>query len=143
MMHTKCPIVSSHILNGEIKLTEERKFTPRKPSKLTTIRNLSVDTSGPIRIMGIVVDVSPGLAVVQDIYDDDVKKAGKIQVSVEQSLELKKKYLIIGEVTEKTTDDGKELRLNASLVHDIDTLDIALYKEVQDMEEKVTRTMSG
>lgn len=93
--------------------------------------------------MGIVVDASPGLAVVQDIYDDDVKKAGKIQVSVEGSLEMKKRYLFIGEVTEKTVDGGKELRLNASIAHDIDTLDVALYKEVQDMEEKVTRTMSG
>jgi hypothetical protein len=130
-------------LNGDTKLTEEKRFTPRKPSKLTTIRNLSADTSGPVRIMGIVVDASPGLAVVQDIYDDDVKKAGKIQVIVEESLELKKKYLIIGEVTEKTTDDGKELRLNASLAHDIDTLDVTLYKEVQDLEGKVTRTMSG
>ena len=92
--------------------------------------------------MGIVVDASPGLAVVQDIYDD-VKKARKIQVSIEGSLEVSKKYLFIGEVTEKTTDDGKELRLNATLVHDIDTLDMALYKEVQDMEGKVTRTMSG
>jgi len=92
--------------------------------------------------MGIVVDASPGLAVVQDIYDD-VKKAGKIQVSVEGSLELKKRYLFIGEVTEKTIDGGKELRLNASIAYDIDTLDVALYKEVRDMEEKVTRTMSG
>jgi len=123
-------------------LTEEKSFPRRKPSKLTTIRDLSPDTSGPVRIMGIVVDVSPGLAVVQDIYDD-VKKAGKIQVSVEQALELSKKYLFIGEVTEKTTDDGKELRLNALIAHDIDALDIALYKEVQDLEGKVTRTVSG
>ena len=93
--------------------------------------------------MGIVVDANPGLAVVQDIYDDDIKKAGKIQVSVEGSLELKKRYLFIGEVTEKTVDGGKELRLNASIAHDIDTLDVALYKEVQDLEGKVTRTMSG
>jgi hypothetical protein len=93
--------------------------------------------------MGIVVDSSPGLAVVQDIYDDDVKKAGKIQVSIEGSLELQKRYLFIGEVTEKTTDGEKELRLNALIAHDIDALDIALYKEVQDMEEKVTRTISG
>jgi len=124
-------------------LAEEKSFTRRKPSKLTIIRNLSSKTSGPVRIMGIVVDASPGLAVVQDIYDEDVKKAGKIQVSVEGSLELSKKYLLIGEVTEKTTDAGKELRLNVSLAHDIDALDIALYKEVQDMEEKVTRAMSG
>ena len=130
-------------MNGAIKLAEEKSFPRKKPSKLTTIRNLSADTSGPVRIMGIVVDSSPGFAVIQDIYDDDVKKAGKIQVSVEGSLELSKKYLLIGEVTEKTTDDGKELRLNVSLVHDIDNLDLALYKEVQDMEEKVTRTISG
>jgi len=130
------------ILHGAINLTEEKSFPRRKPSKLTTIRDLSPDTSGPVRIMGIVVDVSPGLAVVQDIYDD-VKKAGKIQVSVEQALELSKKYLFIGEVTEKTTDDGKELRLNALIAHDIDALDIALYKEVQDLEGKVTRTVSG
>lgn len=93
--------------------------------------------------MGIIVDASPGFAVIQDIYDDDIKKAGKIQVSVEGSLELKKRYLFIGEVTEKTVDGEKELRLNASIAHDIDTLDVALYKEVQDMEGKVTRTMSG
>ncbi|MFW9788882.1 MAG: hypothetical protein ACFFE2_05660 [Candidatus Thorarchaeota archaeon] len=123
-------------------MTEEKSFARRKPSKLTTIRNLSADTTGPVRIMGIVVDASPGLAVVQDVYDDDVKKAGKIQVSVEGSLELSKKYLFIGEVTEKKTDGGKELRLNASISHDIDSLDIELYKEVQDLEEKVTRTMS-
>ena len=92
--------------------------------------------------MGIVVDASPGLAVVQDIYDDDVKKAGKIQVIVEDLLELKKRYLFIGEVTEKIVDDGKELRLNASIAHDIDTLDVALFKEVRDMEGKVTKTMS-
>jgi hypothetical protein len=126
-----------------MELAEEKRFTRRKPSKLTTIRNLSPKTSGPVRIMGIVVDASPGLAVIQDIYDEDVKKAGKIQVSIEGSLELSKKYLLIGEVTEKTTDTGKELRLNVSLAHDIDALDIALYKEVQDLEEKVTRAMSG
>jgi len=124
-------------------LTEEKNFPRKKPSKLTTIRNLSADTSGPVRIMGIVVDASPGFAVIQDIYDDDIKKAGKIQVSVEGSLELKKRYLFIGEVTEKTVDGGKELRLNASIAHDIDTLDVALYKEVRDLEGKVTRTMSG
>ncbi|KXH76492.1 MAG: hypothetical protein AM326_02605 [Candidatus Thorarchaeota archaeon SMTZ-45] len=123
-------------------MIEEKSFPRRRPSKLTTIRKLSKDTNGPVRIMGIVVDASPGLAVVQDIYDEDVKNAGKIQVGVEGSLELSKKYMFIGEVTEKTTDGGKELRLNASIAHDIDTLDIALYKEIQDMEGKVTRTMS-
>lgn len=93
--------------------------------------------------MGIVVDSSPGLAVVQDIYDDDIKNAGKIQVSIEGSLELQKRYLFIGEITEKTTDGEKELRLNALIAHDIDSLDIALYKEVLNLEEKVTKAMSG
>lgn len=125
-------------------MTEEKSFVRRKPSKLTTIKDLSADTIGPVRIMGIVVDASPGAAVVQDIYDDDdVKKRGKIQVSIEGTLELSKKYLFIGEVTEKTTDNEKELRLNATIAHDIDRLDVALFKEVQEMEERVTRTMSG
>lgn len=123
-------------------MTEEKSYPRRKPSRLITIRELSPNTRDPVRIMGIVVDASPGLALVQDIYDD-VKKARKIQVSIEGPIEVSKKYLFIGEVTEKTTDDGIELRLNASIAHDIDTLDIALFKEVQDMEEKVTRTMSG
>ncbi|MFW9805752.1 MAG: hypothetical protein ACFFFK_03365 [Candidatus Thorarchaeota archaeon] len=123
-------------------MTEEKTFSRRKPSKLTTIRNLSSETSGPVRIMGIVVDASPGLVLVQDIYDDDVKKAGKIQVSIEGTLELQKRYLFIGEVTEKTGDEGKELRLNALLAYDIDDLNIPLYKEVQDIGEKVTKTMS-
>ncbi len=129
-------------MDGVVKVTEEKSFPRREPSKLTTIRKLSSDTRGPVRIMGIVVDASPGLVVVQDIYDEDVKNAGKIQVSVEESLEVSKKYMFIGEVTEKTIDTGKELRLNASIAHNIDTLDIALYKEVRDMEGKVTRTMS-
>ncbi|MFW9961969.1 MAG: hypothetical protein ACFFCX_00190 [Candidatus Sifarchaeia archaeon] len=123
-------------------MTEEKIFPRRKPSKLKTIRNLTADTSGPVRIMGIVVDASPGLVVVQDIYDDDVENAEKIQVSIEGSLELSKKYLFIGEVTEKTTDKGKELRLNSTIAHDIESLDMILYKEVQDLEGKVTRTMS-
>jgi hypothetical protein len=129
-------------LYGVTKLTEEKSFPRRKPSKLTTIRGLSSDITDPVRIMGIVVDVSPGLAVVQDIYDD-VKNAGKIQVSFEGSLELSKRYLFIGEVTEKTTESGKELRFNASLAHNIDKLDVALYREVREMEEKVTKAMSG
>ena len=106
------------------------------------IRDLSVKTTDPVRIMGIVVDSGPGFAVIQDIFDD-VKKAQKIQVTIEGTLEIKHKFLLIGEVTEKKVEDGKELRFNATIAHNIDTFDIALYKEALDLEEKVTDAMSG
>jgi hypothetical protein len=123
-------------------LAEEKGFSRRKPSKLMKIQDLSAKTTDPVRIMGIVVDSGPGFAVVQDIFDDG-KKKGKIMVSIEGELEIKRKVLIIGEVTEKKVEGGKELRLNASLAHNIDNLDLVLYKEALEMEEKVARTMSG
>jgi hypothetical protein len=123
-------------------LTEEKKFTRKKPSRLTTIRGISPESPGPVRILGIVVDSSPGSALVQDLYDEDIKKAGSIWISIEGTLEPKKKYLIIGEVTEKTDGDKKIPWLNATLAHDIDTLDITMYKEVLALEEKVTKAMS-
>jgi len=123
-------------------LTEEKKFIRKKPSRLTAIREISHSSRGPVRVLGIVVDSSPGSALVQDLYDEDVKKAGSIWVSVEGTLQLKKKYLIIGELTEKTDGQSKIPWLNATLVHDIDALDIALYKEVLDLEGKVTKRMS-
>lgn len=124
-------------------MTEEKKFTRRKASKLTTIRNISPSIDGPVRVLGIVVDSSPGAALVQDLYDSEVDKAGSIWISVEGTLELKKKYLIIGDVTIKTTKDKKEARLNATIVHDIDNLDIAMYKEILEMEDEVLKTMKG
>ena len=105
------------------------------------IRDLSAKTDHAVRVMGIVVDSGPGFAVIQDIFDD-VKKAKKIPVAFEEPLEIKHKYLIIGEVTEKKVEDGKELRLNATIAHNIDALDIALFKESLEMEEKVIRTMT-
>ncbi|MHA2358734.1 MAG: hypothetical protein ACXAB5_00535 [Candidatus Thorarchaeota archaeon] len=123
-------------------MTEEKSFPRRKPSKLLRIRDISANTTNPVRIMGIVVDSSPGFAVIQDIFDD-VKKAKKIQVSVEGTLEIKHKYMLIGEVTEKKIEGGKELRFNATIAHNIDTFDVALYKETLELEEKVTRTMSS
>ncbi|MFW9926029.1 MAG: hypothetical protein ACFFDM_04595 [Candidatus Thorarchaeota archaeon] len=123
-------------------MVEEKSYPHRKPSKLMRIRDLSTKTADPVRIMGIVVDSGPGFAIVQDIFDD-VKSAQKIQVSVEESLEIKHKYMLIGEVTEKTVEDGKELRLNVRLAHNIDTLDLELYKEVLEMDEQIIRAMSG
>ena len=124
-------------------MTEEKKYTRKKASKLTTIRDISPSIDGPIRVLGIVVDSSPGTALVQDLYDSEVDKAGSIWVSVEGTLEIKKKYLIIGDVTTKTTGKKKEARLNATIVHDIDALDIAMYKEILEMEDEVQKTMSG
>ena len=124
-------------------MTEEKKFSRRKAAKLTTIRNISPSIDGPVRVLGFVVDSSPGTALIQDLYDSDVEKAGSILVSVEGTLEVKKKYLIIGEVTTKTVDDSQEIRLNASIAHDVDTLDVAMYKEVVEMEDVVKKAMSG
>ena len=124
-------------------MTEEKKNLRKKASKLTTIRNISPSIDGPVRVLGIVVDSSLGTALIQDLYDSEVDKAGSIWVSVEGTLELKKKYLIIGEVTTKTSKDTKEARLNATIVHDIDNLDIEMYKEILEMEDEVQKTMSG
>jgi len=124
-------------------LTEEKKTPRKKASKLTTIRNISPSIDGPVRVLGIVVDSSPGAALVQDLYDSEVEKAGTIWVSVEGTLELKKKYLIIGDVTTKTVKKKKEARLNATIVHPIDTLNIEQYKEILEMEDKVLKAMSG
>jgi len=123
-------------------LTEEKKFIRRKAAKLTTIRNISPSIEGPIRVLGFVVDSSPGAALIQDLYDSEVEKRGRIWVSVEEKLEVEKKYLIIGEVTTKTTDGSEEVRLNASIAHEVDTLDIELYKEVLEMEDDVRTIMS-
>lgn len=124
-------------------MTEEKKFTRRKAAKLTTIRNISPSIEGPVRVLGIVVDSSPGTALIQDLFDSEIKKAGSIWVNVEGTLEVKKKYLIIGEVTSKTIDGSQEARLNVSIAHDVDTLDIGLYKEALEMEDAVRKAMSG
>jgi hypothetical protein len=124
-------------------LTEEKKYTRRKASKITTIRNISPSIDGPVRILGIVINSSPGSALIQDLYDSDVDKAGSIWVVVEGTLEVKKKYLIIGEVTTKTVDGKEEYRLNATIAHDIEDLDIGIYKEIIEMEDEVRKTMSG
>ncbi len=133
-------MVTSPNIDGVHILAEEKSFPRRKPSKLMRIRDLSATTTDPVRIMGIVVDSGPGFAVIQDIFEDS-KKAKKIQVSIEGELEIQHKYLLIGEVTEKKDKNGKELRLNASIAHNIDTFDITLFKEVLEMEEKVTRAI--
>lgn len=129
-------------LDGANSLTEERKFPRKKPAILTTVRSLSTETDGPVRIMAIVVESSPGVALVQDIYDDDVDKAGKIVVSVEGTLDVAEKYILLGDVTEKSDPKGKELRLAVSLAYNIKDLDVKLYKRVMEMDSTVVRALS-
>ncbi|MFW9800397.1 MAG: hypothetical protein ACFFD9_08170 [Candidatus Thorarchaeota archaeon] len=123
-------------------MTEERKFPRKKPASLTTVRSLSTETDGPVRIMAIVVESSPGVALVQDIYDDDVDKAGKIVVSVEGTLDVAEKYILLGDVTEKSDAKGKELRLAVSLAYNINDLDVKLYKRVMEMDSAVVQALS-
>ncbi|MCK5302574.1 MAG: hypothetical protein KAJ96_05470 [Candidatus Thorarchaeota archaeon] len=121
-------------------MTEE-KYPRAKPAKLVTVRSLSANTENPVKIMGIVVEAQPGIALLQDIFDD-VDNAGSIWAIVEGTLEIAQKYILIGDVTEKKTSDGKELRLAVSLSYNIDSLDIALYKETLELEEKVNQALS-
>jgi hypothetical protein len=123
-------------------LTEEKKYPRAKPARLVTVRSLSADTENPVKIMGIVVEAQPGIALVQDIIDDDVDNAGSIWAIVEGTLEVAQKYILIGDVTEKKDSDGNELRLAVSLSYNIDSLDIALYKETLGLEEKVNQALS-
>ena len=106
------------------------------------MRSLSADTEGPVKIMGIVVEAQPGIALVQDILDDDVDHAGSIWAIVEGTLEVTQKYILIGDITEKKSSDGNELRLAVSLSYGIESLDIALYKETLGLEEKVNQSLS-
>ena len=122
-------------------MTEEKKYPRAKPAKLVTVRSLSAETENPVKIMGIVVEAQPGIALVQDILDD-VDNAGSIWAMVEGTLEVAQKYILIGDVTEKKASDGNELRLSVSLSYSIDSLDIALYKETLGLEEKVNQALS-
>ncbi|TFF95399.1 hypothetical protein EU546_03320 [Candidatus Thorarchaeota archaeon] len=106
------------------------------------IRELDSEMNEPARILGIVVDNVSGIALVQDIYDD-VKDAEKIWVSFEDELEMEKKYILIGDVTQDTVDDEKRLVLNATIAFGIDELDIDLYREAVEMERSVIDAMKS
>lgn len=122
-------------------MTEEKKYPRRKPSRLSTIRSLSAETEGPIRILAIVIESSPGEALIQDIYDD-VESADKIIVNVEGTLNVAEKYILVGEVTEKTGPDGKELRIAASIAYNVNELDITLYKQTIEMEDEIVQALT-
>jgi hypothetical protein len=119
---------------------EQRTYLPRKPAKLTIIRDLSPDTKSLVRIMCFVIESQPGLALVQDIYDN-VENATKIKVFVEGALEVDTKYMLIGKVTEKSNKSGTELVFNAELVYNIDSLDVLLFKQTLDLEGAVLQTL--
>ncbi|MBD3158753.1 MAG: hypothetical protein GF309_08210 [Candidatus Lokiarchaeota archaeon] len=119
----------------------QESFPRTKPAKLTTVRELTPDTDDRVRIMGIVIESESGMALIQDIYDD-VDQAERIKAIVEGKLEEQGRYLLIGDVREKVTDDGNELRLIASITRKIDDLDIKEYKEALELGEKVTRELS-
>ncbi len=127
--------------DGAIALTEEKKY-PRTPhAPLMRVRNLSADIPGSVRILGIVLRPDSGSALVQDIYDD-VDKAKSIWVLVEGTLVADEKYLLIGNIIERKTSGGKEIRLDVSIAHNINSLDIKLYKEAMELEAELVRTMS-
>ena len=122
-------------------MTEETKYPRKQSAKLTTVRNLTRNTKGPVRIMCIVVEAQSGVALVQDIFDE-VGMARSIKAIVEGTLTVAEKYILIGEITEKSTDDGKELQLVVSLANNINEFDINLYKQTMEMEERIIQALN-
>jgi hypothetical protein len=122
-------------------VTEEKRFPRKKAAKLMRVNDLTAETENPVRVLGIVIDSSQGAALIQDIYDDS-ENQGKITVLVEGTLEVAKKFLFIGDIAEKSVKGGKELQLAASIAHNIDALDIKLYRETLAMEESVIQTLT-
>ncbi len=105
------------------------------------VRDLTPDLEGPVRVMGIVLNSSLGSAMVQDIYDD-IESAKSILVIVEGKLIEEQKYLLIGTILERSSDLGNELVLEASLAYNIDTLDLRLYKDALQLEDRVIEALT-
>jgi len=128
------------IFDGADGLTEEQRNPRTPPARLVTVRSLSASFKGLVRVICIVVESSPGVALVQDIYDE-VGKTRQIRVLVEGKLEVAQKYMLIGSLTEKTDPNGKELMLATSQALNINSLDIKEYKQALELEERITRAM--
>ncbi len=111
--------------------TEDVRNRYRQPAKLVRVRDLTPDTPNPVRIMCIVVEAHPGVALVQDIIGEPAKQ-GSIRIDVDGQLKIAEKYMLIGDVKMTTGAAGKELRLIVSTIHNINTLDVKLYKEALD-----------
>jgi hypothetical protein len=111
-------------------------------AKLTTVTSLTPDTPNPVRILCIVVEAQPGAALVQDIIDEPGKQES-IQVSVDGTLSVAEKYILLGDVKVASSNGGKELRLFASHAYNVNSLDVKLYKEALDLEERVNQAITG
>ncbi|MCF2137134.1 MAG: hypothetical protein K9W43_07795 [Candidatus Thorarchaeota archaeon] len=114
----------------------EKKFRPKASAPLRTIRSLTSDIDGPVRILGLVIESMPGSAIIQDLYDD-IEKAATIRVLVEGELVPEHKYILIGEITEKKDSNGVTLILNANIAHDVNNLDVRRFKNTLDLERQV------
>jgi hypothetical protein len=125
---------------GVHSLTEEKSFPRVQSAPLMRVRDLSGGTSGPVKVLVSVLKADPGVALVQDIFDD-VEKAASIRTIVEGTLNVDEKYLLVGTVTEKKKGKGKEIRLKVTIAHNVNSLDIKLYKEVRNLEERVIQAL--
>ncbi|MHA2133964.1 MAG: hypothetical protein ACW992_00560 [Candidatus Thorarchaeota archaeon] len=121
-------------------MTEEKSFPRVQSAPLMRVRDLSGGTSGPVKVLVSVLKSDPGVALVQDIFDD-VEKAASIRTIVEGTLNVDEKYLLVGTVTEKKKGKGKEIRLKVTIAHNVNSLDIKLYKEVRNLEERVIQAL--
>ena len=110
----------------------------RRHASLKRVRELTADTQNPVRIVCIVVQARDGVALVQDIMDTPGKQ-GSIHVDVAGQLVIAEKYILIGDVKMVTGPDGKELRMVVSSSHNIDGLDVKLYKEALQSTERINR----
>jgi len=90
--------------------------------------------------MVIVVESVPGEALVQDILDEMGKQAS-LRATLDQPLEIAQKYILLGNIQVESGAEGKELRLLVSSVSNVDSLDVKLFKEVLELEERVNRKL--
>jgi hypothetical protein len=86
------------------------------------------------------VEAKEGVALVQDIMDDPDKQ-GSIHVDFPDNrlLKIAEKYILIGDVGMVASPDGKELRMVVSTSHNINGLDVRLYKEALKSTENLNR----
>ena len=124
-------------------LSEERSYQKPQPARLTKVHELGPDTQNPVRVLGIVVDSTDGMFLIQDIYDDAEDTQKSIWVSCDQALEVEKKYLLIGNVLSETLDDEKRMRLDATIALNVEGLDVLTYREAVEMESEVIKAVKS
>ncbi|MBD3405538.1 MAG: hypothetical protein GF411_05305 [Candidatus Lokiarchaeota archaeon] len=117
-------------------MSEEKEFKRREPARLVRVREITAETQSPVRIIGIVVQAKAGIALVQDVMDEP-NQHKSIQVQVEGTLNVDEKYLLIGDVVERTSTDGNELMIAVSFAHNVNSLDVKLYKEALELNPDI------